>query len=111
MGQGAPRAYTVHVKMEGQFPRIGRQHVQGPTVNGVHPCYPFFVLIVVFRSWPGWTGKEVSFLTQLPHCLGVVSDREVESYLKRARHQRDDHYGRVGGALSLYSPGLGAHFG
>ena len=41
----------------------------------------------------------------------MVSDREVESCLKRAHHPPDDHYGRVGGALSLYSPGLGAHFG
>ena len=43
------------------------------------------------------------------HCSGVVSDGEVESCPKRARHQPDDHCGRVGGALSLYSPGLGAH--
>ena len=35
----------------------------------------------------------------------------MESCLKRARHQPDDHYGRVGRALSLYSPGLGAHSG
>ena len=41
----------------------------------------------------------------------MVSDGEVESCPKRARHQPDDHYSRVGGALSLYSPGLGAHFG
>ena len=41
----------------------------------------------------------------------MVSDGEVESCPKRARHQPDDHYGRVGRALSLYSPGLGAHFG
>ena len=41
----------------------------------------------------------------------MVSDREVESCPKRARHQPDDHYGRVGWALSLYSPGLGAHSG
>ena len=40
----------------------------------------------------------------------MVSDGEVESCSKRARHQPNDHYGRVGGALSLYSPGLGAHF-
>ena len=39
----------------------------------------------------------------------MVSDGEVESRPKRARHHPDDHYGRVGGALSLYSPGLGAH--
>ena len=80
-------------------------------MNGVHPCCPLFVLGVVFRSWPCWTGEEVSFWTRLPHCSGVVSDGEVESCPKRARHQPDDHYGRVGGALSLYSPGLGAHFG
>ena len=101
----------MHVKMEGQFPRIGWQHVQGPIVNGVYPCCPLFILSVVFRSWPGWTGEEVSFWTRLPHCSGVVSNGEVESCPKRARHQPDDHYGRVGGALSLYSPGLGAHFG
>ena len=41
----------------------------------------------------------------------MVSDGEVESCPKKARHQPDDHYGRVGGALSLYSPGLGSHFG
>ena len=41
----------------------------------------------------------------------MVSDGEVESYPKRAHHQPDDHYGRVGRALSLYSPGLGAYFG
>ena len=41
----------------------------------------------------------------------MVSDGEVESYPKRARHQLDDHYGRVGQALSPYSPGLGAHSG
>ena len=41
----------------------------------------------------------------------MVGDGEVESCPKRARHQPDDHYGRVGGALSLYSPGLGAHSG
>ena len=41
----------------------------------------------------------------------MVSDGEVESCLKRARHQPDDHYGWVVGAISLYSPGLGAHFG
>ena len=35
----------------------------------------------------------------------------MESCPKRARYQPDDHYGRVGGALSLYSPGLGAHSG
>ena len=78
-------------------------------MNGVHPCCPLFVLGVAFRSWLGWTGEEVSFWTRLPHCLGVVSDGEVESCPKRAHHQPDDHYGRVGGALSLYSPGLGAH--
>ena len=78
-------------------------------MSGVHPCCPLFVLGVAFRSWPGWTGEKVSFWTWLPHCSGVVSDGEVESCPKRARHQPDDHYGRVGGALSLYSPGLGAH--
>ena len=41
----------------------------------------------------------------------MVSDGEVESCPKRARHKPDDHYGRVGRALSLYSPGLGAHSG
>ena len=41
----------------------------------------------------------------------MVSDGEVESCPKRARHQPNDHYGRVGRALSLYSPGLGAHSG
>ena len=96
--------------MEGRFPRTGWKHVQGPILNGVHPCYPLFELGVVFRSWPCWTGKEVSFWTRLLHCSGVVSDREVESYPKRACHQPDDHYGRVRGALSLYLPGLGAHF-
>ena len=80
-------------------------------MNGVHPCCPLFVLSVMFRSWPGWTGEEVSFWTRLPHCLGVVSDGEVERCPKRARHQPDDHYVRVGGALSLYSPRLRAHFG
>ena len=35
----------------------------------------------------------------------------MESCPKRARHHPDDHYGRVGRALSLYSPGLGAHSG
>ena len=39
----------------------------------------------------------------------MVSYGEVESCPKRARHQPDDHYGRAGRALSLYSPGLGAH--
>ena len=39
----------------------------------------------------------------------MVSDWEVESCQKRARHQPDDHYDRVGRALSLYSSGLGAH--
>ena len=82
-----------------------------PTVNGVHPCYPLFILDIMFRSWPGWTGEEVSFWTRLPLCSRVVSDGEVESYPKRARYHPDDHYGRVGGALSLYSPGLGAYFG
>ena len=38
----------------------------------------------------------------------MVSDGEVESCPKRARHQLDDHYGR---ALFLYSPGLRAHSG
>ena len=41
----------------------------------------------------------------------MVSNGEVESYPKRARHQPDDHYGWAGRALSLYSPGLGAHSG
>ena len=41
----------------------------------------------------------------------MVSDGEVESCPKRARHHLDDHYGRAGRALSLYSPGLGAHSG
>ena len=41
----------------------------------------------------------------------MVSDGEVKSCPKRARHQPNDHYGRVGRALSLYSPGLRAHFG
>ena len=41
----------------------------------------------------------------------MVSDGEVESCPKRARHKPDDHYGRVGRALFLYSPGLGAHSG
>ena len=101
----------MYVKMEGQFLRIGWQHVQGPIVKGVHPCCPLFVLDVVFRLWPGWAGEEVSFWTRLPHCSGVVSNGEVESCPKRARHQLDDHYGQVRGALSLYSPRLGAHFG
>ena len=35
----------------------------------------------------------------------------MESIPKRARRQPDDHYGQVKRALSLYSPGLGAHFG
>ena len=35
----------------------------------------------------------------------------MENCPKRALHQPDDHYGRVGGAHSLYSPGLGAHSG
>ena len=80
-------------------------------MNGVYPYSPLFVLGVAFSLWPGWTGEEVSFWTRLSHCLGVVSDGEVESCLKRARHQPDDFYGRVGGALSLYSPRLGAHYG
>ena len=41
----------------------------------------------------------------------MVSDGEVESCPKRARRQPDDHYGRVGRALSFYSPGLEAHSG
>ena len=41
----------------------------------------------------------------------MVSDGEVESCPKRACHQPNDHYGRVGGALSLYSPGLEARYG
>ena len=41
----------------------------------------------------------------------MVSDEEVESRLKRARHQPDDHYSWVGRALFLYSPGLRAHSG
>ena len=101
----------MHVKLEGQFPRTRWKYVQGPIENEVHPCCPLFVLSAVFRSWPGWTGEEVSFCTRLLHCSRVVSDGEVESCPKRARHQPDDHYDRVGGALSLYSPGLGAHFG
>ena len=39
----------------------------------------------------------------------MVSDGEMESCPKRARHQPDDHYGWVGRALSFYLPGLGAH--
>ena len=39
----------------------------------------------------------------------MVSDGEMESCPKRALHQPNDHYGQVGRALSLYSPGLGAH--
>ena len=39
----------------------------------------------------------------------MVSDGEVESCPKRDRHQPDHHYGWAGRALSLYSPGLGAH--
>ena len=100
---------TVHVEMEGQFPRTGWPFFQGPIANGV--CCPLFVFVVAFHSLPGWTGDEVSFWTRLPHCSGVVSDGEVESCPKRARHQPDDHYGRVGQALTLYSPGLGAHSG
>ena len=80
-------------------------------MNGVHPCCPLFVLSVAFRSWADWTDEEGSFWTLLPHCSGVVSNGEVESCSKRARHQPDDHYGRVEGALSLYSPRLGAHSG
>ena len=41
----------------------------------------------------------------------MVSDREVESYLKRTRHQLDDHYGRAGRALFPYSPELRLHAG
>ena len=41
----------------------------------------------------------------------MVSDEEVESCLKRTRHQPDDHYGQVGRALFPYSPGLGLHAG
>ena len=40
----------------------------------------------------------------------MVSDGEVESCPKRARHQPDDHYGWVGGVLSLCSLGLEVHF-
>ena len=36
---------------------------------------------------------------------------EVERCPKRAHRQPDDRYGRAGRALSLYSPGLGAHSG
>ena len=110
-GRGAPRADTLHVEMEGQFPRTKWQYVQGPIVNGVHPCCPLFVFGVTFLSWPGWTGDEVFFWTRLPHCSRVVSDGEVEICLKRPHHQPDDHYDWVGGALSLYSPRLGAHSG
>ena len=78
-------------------------------MNKVYPCCPLFVFGIAFRSWLSWTGEEVSFWTRLPHCSGVVSDEEVENYPKRARRQPDDHYGRVGLALSLYSPGLEAH--
>ena len=39
----------------------------------------------------------------------MVSDGEVESCPKRARHQPDDHYDRVERALFLYLPRLGAH--
>ena len=101
----------MHVEMKGLFPGTGWQYVQGPIVNEVYPCCPLFIFGVAFHSWPGWTGEEVSFWTRLPHCLGVVSDGEVENYPKRARRQPNDHYGRVGRALSLYSPGLEAHFG
>ena len=41
----------------------------------------------------------------------MVRDGEVESCPKRARHQPDDHYGRGGRALSLYSLGLEARSG
>ena len=82
---------------------------RGPIVNGVYPCCPLFAFSVAFCSKPGWTREEVSFWTRLPHCSGVVSDGEVESCPKRVRHQPDDHYGRAGWALSLYSPELGAH--
>ena len=41
----------------------------------------------------------------------MVRDEEVESCPKRARHHPGDHYGRAERALSLYSPGLGAHSG
>ena len=97
--------------MEEQFPRTGWKYVPGPIVNGVHPCCPLFVLGVVFRSWPDWTDEEVSLWTRLLHCSRVVRVVEVESCPKRARHQPDDHYGRVGWALSPFSPGLGAHSG
>ena len=53
----------------------------------------------------------VSFWTQLPHCFGVVSDRGVESYLKKTRHLPVDHYGQVGRALCPYSSRLGEHDG
>ena len=36
----------------------------------------------------------------------MLRDGEVESCLKRTRHQSDDHYGRVGRALFPYLPGL-----
>ena len=100
----------MYVKMEGWFPQTEWQHVQGLIVNGVHPCCPLFVLGVVFRSWPNWIGEEVFFWTRLLHCSRVVSGGEGESCSKRGRHQLDDHYGQVRGDLSLYSPGLGAHF-
>ena len=111
MGRGVPWGDTVHVEMERQFPRTWWQYVQGLIVNEVYPCCPLFLLCVAFRSWPSWTGEEVSFWTRLPHCSGVVSDGEVESCPKRARRQPNDHYGRVGRALSLYSPRLEAHSG
>ena len=41
----------------------------------------------------------------------MVSDGEVDSYLKRNRHLPDDHYGRVGQALCPYLPRLGVHVG
>ena len=41
----------------------------------------------------------------------VVNDVEVESCTKKAHRQPDDRYGRARRALSLYSPGPGAHSG
>ena len=41
----------------------------------------------------------------------MVSDREVESCLKRTHHQPDEHYGRVGQDLFPYSPRLRLHVG
>ena len=101
----------MHVEIEGKFPRTGWLYVQCSIVNGVYPCCLLFIFGVKFRSWPGWTGEEVSFWTRLPYCSGVVREGEVESCPKRAHRQPDDHYGWVGRALSLYSSGLEAHSG